>query len=57
MAYMNIAGRDYIWLNSDVAVKELCDKRSAIEVLASTSSADDIRTSSWIKADRDDAVF
>lgn len=27
---MNIAGRDYIWLNSDVAVKELCDKRSAI---------------------------
>jgi cytochrome P450 len=30
LVYMNIAGRDYIWLNSDVAVKELIDKRSAI---------------------------
>jgi cytochrome P450 len=28
--YMNIAGRDYIWLNSDTAVKELIDKKSAI---------------------------
>jgi cytochrome P450 len=27
---MNIAGRDYVWLSSDVAVKDLIDKRGVI---------------------------
>jgi hypothetical protein len=30
LVYMNIAGRDYIWISSDVPIKELLDKKSAI---------------------------
>ena len=30
LVHTNIAGRDFIWLGSDVAAKELIDKRSAI---------------------------